>query len=446
MINKKTLHQEAGEYIESNIDDLQLRFENPRHELMETEEEIIEYLLEDEKTFNLAKDILKLKSTSPLDVVGTIKGDKGQYIVVEGNRRVCALKLLNDLDKCPDKYRKRFEKICKNSPSIPNTVQHFNFKYLENADLWIERRHSGEINGIGTKSWNAIQKARYSEKSPHKLAIGLIDFAIKRKLISRDVKRITTITQYFNYQKVKDAFGIETILDDGDVRVRIELEDFEKMIKHFFNDLHERIVNSRSNKRDIEDYIDNLDDDKIISSNFVKPYLLSEIPTKKLQDGKGMPLIFPPRLKKVNKDKIKKSPHIISFLKELQENKLLDIYNSLIKLHLREHSALINIGAWSFFEVLARNLGCQEGHSFQNFFNSKVKNEWLHLKNKKKEINLSLTFISQNGNVTKHSEDYLSVTGEELYNHFRILEDLIIKSLIELKKLRQNSNQFTDKD
>lgn len=92
---------------EIDIGRIYLDENNPRHEIYKSQEEVINFLCSSEEILNLAKDIVE-NGLSPLGVFGLIleegssKKDKVKnYIVVEGNRRICALKLLNDPELAP---------------------------------------------------------------------------------------------------------------------------------------------------------------------------------------------------------------------------------------------------------------------------------------------------------------------------------------------------------
>ena len=79
-----------------------------------TEAEVIEYLCRHEQVYSLARDIAKI-GINPLEIFAVTPADKKSgrnqsFIVAEGNRRMCALKLLADPDLAPAKYRKDFTK------------------------------------------------------------------------------------------------------------------------------------------------------------------------------------------------------------------------------------------------------------------------------------------------------------------------------------------------
>lgn len=89
------------ESISVRVLDLYLDSKNPRHEPISDREKIIEHLVRTEKIKALAKDISE-KGISPLDLPAIIKDGKGNFVVVEGNRRICALTLLNDPELSPE--------------------------------------------------------------------------------------------------------------------------------------------------------------------------------------------------------------------------------------------------------------------------------------------------------------------------------------------------------
>ncbi len=67
----------------------------------------------------MAKDIAE-HGLNPLELLALITLDdtKAGYYVSEGNRRICAIKLLNDPELAPAKHRKTFEKIAENIEAI----------------------------------------------------------------------------------------------------------------------------------------------------------------------------------------------------------------------------------------------------------------------------------------------------------------------------------------
>jgi ParB-like chromosome segregation protein Spo0J len=130
-----------------HITQLLLDPENPRHDVIQNQKEIIGQLLETEKIDNLAKDIAEQGSLSPLESVGVIPldNDGDEYIVLEGNRRICACILLNDPNLSPtDPIRDKFKAIKKNN-KIPSKVDCIVFSSRDEADHWIQLRQKIQI-------------------------------------------------------------------------------------------------------------------------------------------------------------------------------------------------------------------------------------------------------------------------------------------------------------
>src|SRR4051812_27709386 len=96
--------------------ELVLDSENPRlDDGGDNNRETLNSLLESdtEKQITLARDIATTGELSPLDLLGVVSED-GTYIVVEGNRRVAALKMLKSPELINDlRLRRRIERIAK---------------------------------------------------------------------------------------------------------------------------------------------------------------------------------------------------------------------------------------------------------------------------------------------------------------------------------------------
>ena len=162
----------ASEQKEIALNKIYLDNENPRHDFLATESDIIRYLLQKEDVRQIGKSIADLGGTSPLELIGLFPHPtaKGFYTVAEGNRRVCALKLLNDPDKADTEKNKNYfatlkERLAKPIKSVGAVV--FDDKVEPNP--WVSLRHGGQQGGIGTKQWIPQQKERFDRKSSGKV-------------------------------------------------------------------------------------------------------------------------------------------------------------------------------------------------------------------------------------------------------------------------------------
>ena len=155
--------------------DLLLNRENPRHEPKSDQEQIIAHLCTDEQIEALAKHI-SLHGPNPLEQVAVFRSE-GNLIVAEGNRRVCAMQLLNDPEKAPKDLRAKFRKLSQNK-LVPEDVNLLIFDEYSDAKPWLEIIHGGQQDGVGRRTWTAEQKTRsISRNSRDTLAQRILDYA-----------------------------------------------------------------------------------------------------------------------------------------------------------------------------------------------------------------------------------------------------------------------------
>lgn len=127
--------------------------------------------LQGRKLLVLARDILQygLNPAEP-PIVMSFKGDPGRYVVLEGNRRLTALRALENPEFLGDAVGKsilteirRLSKQYQDAPieHIPCIV----VKNREEARHWIELRHAGEMEGAGIVRWESDDIARFRARS-----------------------------------------------------------------------------------------------------------------------------------------------------------------------------------------------------------------------------------------------------------------------------------------
>ena len=128
---------------------------------------------------------------------------------MDGNRRLTALKILNNPDLLNQDFEKLKSKIMKlDKANIPNTINAIEFESEEEANLWIKLKHTGENDGIGTVEWTALQQSRFDgDKYP--LSIQLLKYMEKANLIDEKISK--------NIKDLKIT-NLERLLGDPDVR------------------------------------------------------------------------------------------------------------------------------------------------------------------------------------------------------------------------------------
>ena len=249
-----------------NILDLYLDAENPRHDPIHDQSQILDHLVKEEAVKKLAAHIAKY-GLNPLDYIGVIRNKNGKYIVIEGNRRVCALVLLYDPDRCSNsKLVKYFKEIGDNSSFQYDHIDCILFENRNAAQIWIACRHEGEQDGIGTRQWKAEQKTRFSAKKGKKddnaLAQTLMDYGKKHGFIPEDCDRkiLTTASRFLGNPYFRKTLGIKSTRRESNVILEVAYDEFDLVIKKFLSDLIDpkSDVNSRTSKTDVENYASKL--------------------------------------------------------------------------------------------------------------------------------------------------------------------------------------------
>ena len=410
--------------------DLLLNRENPRHEPKKNQQEIIEYLLEDEEVYNLARHI-SANGVNPLEVIAVFPDDDGNLVVAEGNRRICALQLLNDPQKAPLEQRNRFAALAKNA-HFPESVMIARFDEYEDARPWLKIIHDGEQDGVGRRRWRPEQKARFTETtSTSNLAVKLLDYAITSGMIPKEEKdtiRLTTMTRYLQNPRVRKAMGIATTSTNPDVRVELPSEQFAPVVARFVEDARTGVLHSRSTSDDWHEYA------ATIEAHFQTG--AKRIPARPIDAAPStVPTPTPAKAKKLvlrrgSANKIQTSDNIIKSLNDLGSEKLSSIYGSLTSLNLTEHPALLTAGSWMFLESLTALHGRTSGTSFESYVHGRI-NSWGWDKDTKKEIGLSIKYIADHGNAEKHSPRFTSLDARNLKTHFQVLDEAIARLIRE---------------
>jgi ParB-like nuclease domain len=131
----------------------------PRIYEQQADSDIIEWMLQDASLIDLFSSIANNGYFAGEPIV-VVKGEADSYIVVEGNRRLAAVKLLNDPKLASIKHAE-IERIIleREVKDIPNSLPCYILKNREEADDYLGFRHV-----TGVKSWGALEKSKYTFK------------------------------------------------------------------------------------------------------------------------------------------------------------------------------------------------------------------------------------------------------------------------------------------
>lgn len=148
-----------------SVSRISLNKTNPRFESVATERLAIEKLCSSENIYPLAADTVNQSSLNPMEIAGLTANTTGKinartnYTVIEGNRRICALKLLHDPELAPQKLRAKFTKLAETSEPI-NEVAAVIFQ--DDAEVWkdkyFKKHPKADQKGDGTLTRPEFQK------------------------------------------------------------------------------------------------------------------------------------------------------------------------------------------------------------------------------------------------------------------------------------------------
>jgi hypothetical protein len=232
-------------------------------------EEILKYMLRDASLLELMKSIAEsgYSRSEPLLIVPT--ANKKNYTVVEGNRRLAALKLLSNPDLATVK-QKAIEEIINTKKNSPNKIPCILHNNRDEILDYLGYRH---ITGV--KSWGALEKARYVEQlfKKHKIKgsleenykilasmIGSRADHVGRLLSSLKLYELADDKAYFNikinekefdfsilytavgYSNIREYIGLERA---GDIELKhVKPKNFEFIFRSLY-DPSKKITESR---------------------------------------------------------------------------------------------------------------------------------------------------------------------------------------------------------
>lgn len=224
------------EYKRLRITDLLLNNENPRFDPVKHQTEAIKAMIEDqkEKLVELTKHIVA-HGLNPMEII-LVQPCGNQWLVREGNRRVTALKLLNEPELVPasnKKFKQAFVKLGKSiSSDILDNILCVIASDNQAINEWILLKHTGENKGIGTVGWNSMQTSRFTSQvtgraNPKSMLLELLqqmeELPDYLKKGFSNIKK-TNFDRLIGDPAVRQLLGIETI--DGQYSLPNGVNDF----------------------------------------------------------------------------------------------------------------------------------------------------------------------------------------------------------------------------
>lgn len=259
--------------VDLTIEQLSLDSENPRIDSASSQREALQKVIADEpdKLVRLAKSITK-RGLNPMDrmLVFRPKGTR-TYIVVEGNRRAGALKVLVNPTSLgalniDNGVRKRLEEVAKTfSAEKVEPIACFDIGSRENAAYWLRLRHTGENEGEGVVGWKTTAQSRFLGGEPALEALQFVKSfgALSDAQLDKIDRRfnLTTLRRLMESRPVREKIGID--IKGGVIHTGLPAEELIKPLRRFVIDVAEGNVTSRRlhTVQDQADYVEGLSAD-----------------------------------------------------------------------------------------------------------------------------------------------------------------------------------------
>ena len=167
----------------------------------------------------LADDILVYGlDPSELMVVLRVESPDNRYVVLDGNRRLSALRVLENPDLVAGavssqvlsalrRSSKKYQEVA--IDSVPCAV----VRDSDEARHWIELKHMGERGGAGSVLWGSEESARFRARTdPPEIHLQALDFLQDRGDIDQDYRSrvaVTTLRRLLGSPDVRSKLGLE---------------------------------------------------------------------------------------------------------------------------------------------------------------------------------------------------------------------------------------------
>ena len=261
------------EHLELSIDELILDLDNPRVGSTSSQSEALASIVRlNSGHFQNLMASIRDYGLDPGDSLYVVRSEDGQdFIVLEGNRRLSALKVLSNPDVLAgtDLIENTKKLLAREAagfdPAQVEPIRCVRFDGREEANDWIRRRHTGTAGGEGRITWKPLEIQRFSNDYT---TIDIIEFVGKNASYSAE-----------EWENAQSALGggkstnltrlLESAAGQSHLGIKVETEPSRKtpllstdpewalkVLRRIFDDILKGEVNSRRLNRasDIEKY------------------------------------------------------------------------------------------------------------------------------------------------------------------------------------------------
>jgi hypothetical protein len=223
-----------------------LDVQNPRHEPVDSQRDAILALIgtERQKLVVLANDIAQY-GLSPIDRMLVVQNGEN-FTVVEGNRRLAAIKMLVNPDLADGTVIEAAVRRVASDARLPDEVDCAIASSRDEAEHWMVLRHAGEAEGAGVVRWNAFATNRFSHKPGTQatrairfleaVAAGFPDNEVILELSARVAeKRLTTLGRLLADPNFRDRIGL--VEEEEELLFHFPASALQEVLEHVLGDL-----------------------------------------------------------------------------------------------------------------------------------------------------------------------------------------------------------------
>lgn len=234
-----------------SVSDLKLDLQNVRfgHDYAESQVEAISLMMEGDsgqKILNLAKHISE-NGLDPTELQLVYK-DSGSYIVIEGNRRLTAMKLLLNPDACPvEKLTPKFRQLSQNTDiAALSTIVCGLVSNREEGEKWLELKHTGENSGAGRVVWSGDIRDEFRARMSGIPSVGkqVRELVEGSDFVADDCKalvakiNVTNLTRFFASGPAQQFFRLKVI--NKELTPEMDVKLIFPAIEYFLFDFYEQ--------------------------------------------------------------------------------------------------------------------------------------------------------------------------------------------------------------
>lgn len=215
------------------INDLHINEDNPRDESQEDEAAAMKILFKNEKKlFNLMKSIAEYGFEISERIIVVENGAPNKYLILDGNRRITCIKLLNTPELLPPDLDNRNRVINR----IKKIKEDFNYKSIPAVDCviydipaeeflmkrTIQNKHTGENNGAGRLAWDYKAQNRFMNDDYKIYLVEFLDNILKVE------RSLSTMERIFSDPDMRTRVGV--IIDKKLPEIKLINSDSEKKL------------------------------------------------------------------------------------------------------------------------------------------------------------------------------------------------------------------------